>query len=100
MNRRSTSLLALVAALSLVALGCSSDDDAGEDTTTTEATGTSEDAAVACDPADPPTLEDGKLVWYDRIGEQDRRSTTEPDASTWRRIGVNLLRALPIESQL
>jgi cardiolipin synthase C len=45
-------------------------------------------------------LEDGKLVWYDRIGEQDRRSTTEPDASTWRRIGVNLLRALPIESQL
>ena len=45
-------------------------------------------------------LEDGKLVWYDRIGEQDRRSTTEPDASVWRRIGVNLLRALPIESQL
>lgn len=62
MIRRSTALLALVAALSLVALGCSSDDDAGEDTTTTEATGTSEEAAVACDPADPPTLEDGKLV--------------------------------------
>ena len=45
-------------------------------------------------------LEDGKLVWYDRIGDQDRRSTTEPDASVWRRIGVNLLRVLPIESQL
>ena len=30
MNRRSTALLALVAALSLVALGCSSDDDAGD----------------------------------------------------------------------
>jgi putative cardiolipin synthase len=45
-------------------------------------------------------LEDGKLVWYDRIGEQERRLTTEPDASIWRRIGVNLLRVVPIESQL
>jgi putative cardiolipin synthase len=45
-------------------------------------------------------LEDGKLVWYDRIGGQDRRSTTEPDASVWRRVGVNLMRVLPIESQL
>jgi putative cardiolipin synthase len=45
-------------------------------------------------------LEDGQLVWYDRIGEQERRSTTEPDASVWRRMGVNMLRLLPIESQL
>jgi hypothetical protein len=45
-------------------------------------------------------LEDGHLVWYDRLGEKDRRSTTEPDASVWRRLGVNLLRAVPIESQL
>ena len=46
------------------------------------------------------TLEDGKLVWYDRIGDQERRSTTEPDASIWRKIGVNMMRILPIESQL
>ena len=45
-------------------------------------------------------LEGNKLVWYDRIGDKDRRSTTEPDASFWRRIGVNMLRVLPIESQL
>jgi putative cardiolipin synthase len=45
-------------------------------------------------------LEDGKLVWYDRVGDQERRSTTEPDASVWRRVGVNLMRVLPIESQL
>ena len=45
-------------------------------------------------------LEGNKLVWYDRIGDKDRRSTTEPDASFWRRIGVNMLRAVPIESQL
>ena len=45
-------------------------------------------------------LERHKLVWYDRIADNDRRSTTEPDASVWRRIGVNMLRAVPIESQL
>ena len=26
-------------------------------------------------------LEDEKLVWYDRVGDKDRRSTKEPDAS-------------------
>lgn len=64
MIRRSTVLLALVAALSLVALGCSSDDEAGDETTTTEASGGSggEETPVACDPADPPTVTDGKLV--------------------------------------
>jgi putative cardiolipin synthase len=45
-------------------------------------------------------LDGNKLVWYDRVGDEDRRSTTEPDASIWRRIGVNMLRILPIESQL
>jgi putative cardiolipin synthase len=45
-------------------------------------------------------LEDGKLVWYDRVGDKDRRTEKEPDASIWRRIGVNLLRILPIEAQL
>ena len=45
-------------------------------------------------------LEGNKLVWYDRVGEKDRRSTTEPDASRMRRLGVNLLRIVPIESQL
>jgi putative cardiolipin synthase len=45
-------------------------------------------------------LEGNKLVWHDRLGEKDRRSTTEPDASVMRRLGVNLLRIVPIESQL
>ncbi len=37
-------------------------------------------------------LEGNKLVWYDRVDGLDRRSTTEPDASVGRRVGVNLLR--------
>jgi cardiolipin synthase C len=45
-------------------------------------------------------LEGNKLVWHDRVGDRDRRSTREPDASRLRRLGVNLLRILPIESQL
>ncbi len=45
-------------------------------------------------------LEGNSIVWYDRVGEKDRRSTTEPDASRLRRLGVSLLRLLPIESQL
>ena len=45
-------------------------------------------------------LEDGKLVWYDRVGDKDRRTEKEPDASLWRRMGVNLLRIVPIEAQL
>jgi putative cardiolipin synthase len=46
-------------------------------------------------------LEGNSLVWYDRVGDdKERRSTTEPDASRLRRLGVNLLRLLPIESQL
>jgi putative cardiolipin synthase len=43
---------------------------------------------------------DGELVWYDRVGGRERRSQHEPDASVWRRMGVTLLRALPIDSQL
>lgn len=64
MIRRSTALLALVAAISLVALGCSSsDDESGDGTTTTEATeSTTTEAAIPCDAADPPTIEDGKLT--------------------------------------
>jgi len=46
-------------------------------------------------------LENGdELVWYDRVDGRERRTEHEPDASTWRRIEVNLLRLLPIESQL
>lgn len=44
--------------------------------------------------------EDGELVWYDRVGERERRSQHEPDASTGRRTSVTLLRLLPIDSQL
>ncbi len=67
MIRRSTALLALVAALSLVALGCSSsdDDESGDGTTTTaEASETTaaEEEAIACDAANPPTVEEGTLT--------------------------------------
>jgi polar amino acid transport system substrate-binding protein len=64
MFRRSTALLALVAALSLVALGCSDSDEESSEDTTTEATETTavEEEPIACDPAAPPTVEDGKLV--------------------------------------
>jgi putative cardiolipin synthase len=40
------------------------------------------------------------LVWYDRVKGVDRRLEREPDASAWRRLGVTLLRAVPIDSQL
>ncbi|MCE3284655.1 MAG: cardiolipin synthase [Steroidobacteraceae bacterium] len=43
---------------------------------------------------------DGELVWYDRAGGRDRRSQHEPDASAMRRLGVTLLRLVPIDSQL
>jgi cardiolipin synthase C len=43
---------------------------------------------------------DGELVWYDRAGGRERRSQHEPDASTMRRLGVTLLRMVPIDSQL
>ncbi len=40
------------------------------------------------------------LVWYDRAQGQPRRTENEPDASVLERLGVTLLRLLPIESQL
>lgn len=40
------------------------------------------------------------LVWYDRVNGKDRRLEREPDASVGRRLGVTLLRALPLDSQL
>jgi putative cardiolipin synthase len=43
---------------------------------------------------------DGELVWHDRAGGRERRSQHEPDASAMRRMGVTLLRLLPIDSQL
>jgi putative cardiolipin synthase len=46
-------------------------------------------------------LEKGdELVWYDRVDGRERRSQHEPDASIGRRMGVTLLRLLPIDSQL
>jgi putative cardiolipin synthase len=46
-------------------------------------------------------LEDGEgLVWYDRVQGRPRRLEREPDASAGRRLGVTLLRVLPIDSQL
>lgn len=43
---------------------------------------------------------DGELVWLDRVAGRERRSQHEPDASAMRRIGVTLLRLVPIDSQL
>jgi len=40
------------------------------------------------------------LVWYDRVNGKDRRTENEPDASMLERLGVTLLRLIPIESQL
>lgn len=40
------------------------------------------------------------LVWYDRAKGKDRRTENEPDASIIERMGVTLLRLIPIESQL
>jgi len=46
-------------------------------------------------------LEEGEgLVWYDRVDGGDRRLEREPDASAGRRLGVTLLRLLPIDSLL
>ena len=46
-------------------------------------------------------LEEGEgLVWYDRANGQERRGENEPDASILERLGVTLLRLVPIESQL
>jgi hypothetical protein len=44
--------------------------------------------------------EDEGLVWYDRVRGKDRRLEREPDASAARRLGVTLLRVLPIDSLL
>ena len=44
--------------------------------------------------------EDEGLVWYDRVRGEDRRLEREPDASALRRLGVTLLRLVPIDSQL
>ena len=40
------------------------------------------------------------LVWYDRVQGRERRLEREPDASVGRRLGVTLLRLLPIDSLL
>ena len=40
------------------------------------------------------------LVWYDRVNGKERRGDNEPDASILERLGVTLLRLVPIESQL
>ena len=40
------------------------------------------------------------LVWYDRVKGKARRTENEPDASILERMGVTLLRLVPIESQL
>ena len=40
------------------------------------------------------------LVWYDRVKGKERRLEREPDASPSRRLGVTLLRVLPIDSLL
>jgi putative cardiolipin synthase len=46
-------------------------------------------------------LEPGEgLVWYDRVNGEDRRLEREPDASVGRRLGVTLLRLVPLDSQL
>jgi putative cardiolipin synthase len=46
-------------------------------------------------------VEEGEgLVWYDKHRGLDRRLEREPDASAARRLGVTLLRVLPIDSQL
>jgi len=48
-----------------------------------------------------PALEPGnELVWYDRVKGEERRSEHEPDSSVLERLGVTMLRLLPIESQL
>lgn len=60
MFRRSTLLFALLAALSLIALGCGDDGDdttSGDDTEQASGSGDAE-----CDPAAPPTVEDGVLT--------------------------------------
>jgi len=44
--------------------------------------------------------EDEGLVWYDRSRGRDRRLEREPDASWLRRLGVTLLRVVPLDSQL
>lgn len=44
--------------------------------------------------------QDDGLIWYDRAGGRERRTRHEPDASVLERLGVTLLRLLPIESQL
>ncbi len=40
------------------------------------------------------------LVWYDQVNGKERRLEREPDASVGRRLGVTLLRVLPLDSQL
>ena len=42
----------------------------------------------------------GKLLWHRKFDGETSVYTTEPNTSFWRRLGVGLLRLLPIESQL
>jgi putative cardiolipin synthase len=59
------------------------------------------DLAISPDLSYRPALEPGnELVWYDRVKGAERRSEHEPDTSAPERLGVTLLRLLPIESQL
>jgi len=59
------------------------------------------DLAISPDLSYRPALEQGnELVWYDRVKGAERRSEHEPDTSAPERLGVTLLRLLPIESQL
>jgi putative cardiolipin synthase len=44
--------------------------------------------------------ENGDLLWYDRSKGQDRLTTHEPDTTVMFRVGVSLLRVLPIEPLL
>jgi putative cardiolipin synthase len=44
--------------------------------------------------------ENGDLLWYDRSKGRDRLTTHEPDTTVLFRVGVSLLRVLPIEPLL
>ena len=44
--------------------------------------------------------EDGDLAWLDHAGDEVVQYDTEPDTSFWRRLGVSLMRLLPIKGQL
>jgi putative cardiolipin synthase len=44
--------------------------------------------------------EDGRLAWLDHAGDGVVQYDTEPGTSFWRRLGVSLMRLLPIKGQL